>query len=124
MVCPDLRGYGRSTVPPDEPRHAQASKRAMGADVAAVMGALGHEAFAVVGHDRGSLVAFRTAMDHPDRVAALTTIGRGCPSARPSRGWADDLCGTGIDSGHHVAEEAPVATAAALAGFWADVGWA
>ena len=37
--------------------------------------------------------------------------------------WADDLRGAGIDSGHHVAEEAPEATAAALAGFWAEVGW-
>ena len=34
-----------------------------------------------------------------------------------------DLRGAGIDSGHHVAEEAPAATAAALAGFWAEVGW-
>jgi haloacetate dehalogenase len=39
------------------------------------------------------------------------------------RGWADDLRGAGIDCGHHVAEEAPEATAAALEGFWADVGW-
>ena len=28
-----------------------------------------------------------------------------------------------IDSGHHMAEEAPEATAAALAGFWTEVGW-
>jgi haloacetate dehalogenase len=40
------------------------------------------------------------------------------------RGWANDLRGTGIDSGHHVAEEAPEATAEALAAFWAEVGWA
>ena len=39
------------------------------------------------------------------------------------RGWADDLRGTGIDSGHHVAEEAPEATAATLAAFWTEVGW-
>jgi haloacetate dehalogenase len=39
------------------------------------------------------------------------------------RGWADDLRSAGIDCGHHVAEEAPEATAAALEGFWADVGW-
>jgi haloacetate dehalogenase len=28
VVCPDLRGYGDSTVPPDCPDHSQASKRA------------------------------------------------------------------------------------------------
>ena len=53
VVCPDLRGYGRSTVPPDEPGHAQASTRALAGDVAALMTALGHERFAVAGHDRG-----------------------------------------------------------------------
>lgn len=27
VVTPDLRGYGRSTLPPDAPDHAQSSKR-------------------------------------------------------------------------------------------------
>lgn len=71
IVCPDLRGYGQSTLPPDEPDHAQSSKRAMAGDMVALMSHLGHERFAVVGHDRGSLVAFRTAMDHPKLVTRL-----------------------------------------------------
>ncbi|RJL23030.1 alpha/beta hydrolase [Bailinhaonella thermotolerans] len=75
VVCPDLRGYGRSTVPPDEPEHAQMSKRAMAGDVVALMRALGHREFAVVGHDRGSYAAFRLAMDHPGLVRALVNIG-------------------------------------------------
>ena len=79
VVCPDLRGYGRSTVPPDEPEHAQASKRAMAADVVALMDAMGHDRFALAGHDRGGYVAFRAALDHTDRVAALTVIGRAVP---------------------------------------------
>jgi len=75
VICPDLRGYGRSTAPPDAPNHAQASKRAMAGDVLAVMDALGErERFAVCGHDRGVLAAFRTAMDHPDRVRALVVM--------------------------------------------------
>ncbi|WP_408898376.1 alpha/beta fold hydrolase [Nocardioides sp. R1-1] len=74
VVCPDLRGYGGSSLPPDEPDHAQSSKRAMAGDVAALMTRLGHERFAVVGHDRGALVAFRTAMDHPDRVSHLVVM--------------------------------------------------
>src|SRR5580692_1063126 len=49
VICPDLRGYGRSCLPPDEPEHAQSSKRAMAGDVAALMRILGHERFAVVG---------------------------------------------------------------------------
>jgi haloacetate dehalogenase len=35
---------------------------------------LGHERFAVAGHDRGALVAFRTAMDHPDAVERLVVM--------------------------------------------------
>jgi haloacetate dehalogenase len=68
VVCPDLRGYGRSQkVPPY-------TKRAMAADVVGVMRALGHDRFAVVGHDRGGYVAFRLAMDHPDAVERLVLL--------------------------------------------------
>lgn len=35
------------------------------------------------------------------------------------RGWADDVSGRGIDSGHHMAEQAPEELAAALAAFLA-----
>lgn len=71
VVCPDLRGYGKSSKPPTDADHSPYSKRAMAGDMVALMRALGHDAFAVAGHDRGSLVAFRTAMDHPAAVAAL-----------------------------------------------------
>lgn len=74
VVCPDLRGYGRSTLPPDAPQHAQSSKRAMASDVISLMRHLGHERFGVVGHDRGALVAFRAAMDHPDAVTHLVIM--------------------------------------------------
>lgn len=94
VVCPDLRGYGRSTLPPDEPDHAQSSKRAMAGDVVALMRHLGHERFAVVGHDRGSAVAYRTALDHPDAVTRLVVMD-GLPivehlertDARFARAW-------------------------------------
>src|SRR5918912_4610518 len=48
VVAPDLRGYGRSTLPQDEPDHAQSSKRAMAGDVVSPMAHLGHHPFAVV----------------------------------------------------------------------------
>ena len=38
------------------------------------MTSLGHERFAVVGHDRGGRVAYRTALDHPERVDRLCTL--------------------------------------------------
>jgi haloacetate dehalogenase len=74
VVCPDLRGYGGSTLPPDEPEHAQSSKRVMAGDVVAAMRMLGHERFALVGHDRGGLVALRAALDHPDTVTRLVIM--------------------------------------------------
>ncbi|SFP71216.1 haloacetate dehalogenase [Amycolatopsis arida] len=74
VVCPDLRGYGKSTKPPTTSDHAPYGKRAMAGDCLALMRALGHDRFAVAGHDRGSYVAFRLAMDHPDAVRALAVL--------------------------------------------------
>jgi haloacetate dehalogenase len=74
VVCPDLRGYGRSSKPATTPDHASYSKRAMAGDVVALMRALGHDRFAVVGHDRGSYVALRTALDHPAAVTHLAVL--------------------------------------------------
>jgi haloacetate dehalogenase len=75
VVCPDLRGYGESTKVPTTPDHEPYSKRAMAGDLVALMSELGHDRFAVAGHDRGSYVALRLALDHPDRVTALTFMG-------------------------------------------------
>jgi len=94
VVTPDLRGYGRSTLPPDEPDHRQSSKRAMANDIVALMSHLGHNRFAMAGHDRGALVAFRTAMDHPEAVTHLVVMD-GLPviehlertDARFARAW-------------------------------------
>jgi haloacetate dehalogenase len=46
----------------------------MAADCMALMRHLGHERFAVVGHDRGAYVAFRLAMDHPAAVSRLAVL--------------------------------------------------
>jgi haloacetate dehalogenase len=74
VVCPDLRGYGQSTKLEPLPDHAQASKRAMAADCAALMERLGHRHCGVVGHDRGGLVALRLALDFPDQVQRLAIL--------------------------------------------------
>ena len=65
IVCPDLRGYGRSAKPKTDPDHEPYSKRAMAADIHLLRWGLGHERFAVVGHDQGSYVAIRPALDAP-----------------------------------------------------------
>ena len=74
VVVPDLRGYGASRGPAPTDDHEPNSKRAMAGDLVAVMDALGHDRFAVAGHDRGSYVAFRLAMNHPERVAAAALL--------------------------------------------------
>jgi haloacetate dehalogenase len=74
VVCPDLRGYGESSKPPTAADHQPYSKRAMARDCVALMRALGHERFAVAGHDRGGYVAFRTALDHPGSVTHLAVL--------------------------------------------------
>ena len=74
VVCADLRGYGDSSKPQTAPDHVPYSKRAMAQDQVEVMQALGFERFAVVGHDRGGRCAYRMALDHPQRVAALSVL--------------------------------------------------
>src|SRR5437763_2360715 len=68
VVCPDTRGYGESTKPPTTADHTPYSKRVMAQDCVDLMRHLGHERFAVVGHDRGAYVAIRLALDHPRAV--------------------------------------------------------
>jgi haloacetate dehalogenase len=74
VVCPDLRGYGDSDKPPAQDGAANYAKRAMAAELVDVMSTLGHDRFAVVGHDRGGRVAYRLTLDHPDRVGRLATL--------------------------------------------------
>ncbi|WP_017625496.1 alpha/beta hydrolase [Nocardiopsis chromatogenes] len=72
VIAPDLRGYGASDKPAED--GGAYSKRTMAADVVALAGALGHERFALAGHDRGALVAIRAGLDHPDRVTHLASL--------------------------------------------------
>jgi haloacetate dehalogenase len=74
VICADLRGYGRSGCPPSRPDHAPYAKRAMANDMVFVMGKLGFSRFSVAGHDRGGRVAYRLALDHPQRVERLAVL--------------------------------------------------
>jgi haloacetate dehalogenase len=74
VVVPDLPGYGASVAPDPTPDHAVHSKRATAGRIRSMMHALGHDRFALVGHDRGSYVAMRLAFDHPDNVSRLVLL--------------------------------------------------
>lgn len=74
IIAPDIRGYGRSTQPPERDGHAAYAKRQMARDMVAVMQAFGHESFFVAGHDRGGRIAYRMAIDHPHAVRRLSIL--------------------------------------------------
>lgn len=74
VVCADLPGYGDSSKPPSTDDHAAYSKRGMAATLLHAMRSLGFESFRLAGHDRGGRVAYRMALDHPNRVEMLATL--------------------------------------------------
>jgi len=73
VICPDLRGYGASDKPAADGPVTYA-KRTMAADIVALAAALGHDRFALAGHDRGALVAIRAGLDHPGAVSRLAIL--------------------------------------------------
>lgn len=74
VVACDLRGYGESSKPQGALDHANYSKRAMAADMVAVMQSLGFATFRVLAHDRGARVAHRLALDHPQAVERMALL--------------------------------------------------
>jgi len=91
VVAADLAGYGDSFRPAPADDHIPHGKRAMAQDQVEAMAALGFDRFAVAGHDRGGRVAYRMALDHPDRVERLAVIDivpTGEVWARADRGFA------------------------------------
>lgn len=96
VICPDLRGYGASAKPVDTDGQAYA-KRTMAADVVALAKALGHNRFALAGHDRGALVAVRAGLDHPDVITHLAAL-----DVLPTLDMWDVLHGTTAAVGFHL----------------------
>ena len=74
LIAADLPGYGDSTLLPHAFENDRISKRTMGGILAEAMQELGIAQFAVVGHDRGARVAYRMALDYPDRIRALAVL--------------------------------------------------
>jgi haloacetate dehalogenase len=96
VVCPDLRGYGASDKPAETDGGTYA-KRTLAADVVALARALGHERFALAGHDRGALVAFRAGLDHPEAITHLA-----CLDVLPTLDMWEVLHGTTAAVGFHL----------------------
>ncbi|WP_427923887.1 alpha/beta fold hydrolase [Streptomyces sp. cg40] len=98
VICPDLRGYGASDKPAETDGSGDGyAKRTMADDIVNLAHALGHERFALAGHDRGALVAFRAGLDHPDTVTHLA-----CLDVLPTLDMWDVMHGVTAAVGFHL----------------------
>ncbi|WP_030620551.1 alpha/beta fold hydrolase [Streptomyces sclerotialus] len=79
VVAADLRGAGLSGKPLDG-----YDTGTLAADMVALMAALGHERFAMVGHDVGMWTGYALAADHPDRLDRLAVAEAAVPGLSPS----------------------------------------
>ena len=66
VIAVDQRGVGHSGKPRDGYDTGTLAR-----DLVALMDALGHRRFAMVGHDVGMVTAYAVAADHPDRLDRL-----------------------------------------------------
>ena len=78
VVAVDQRGIGLSDKPEDGYDTAT-----LAGDLAALMDALGHQRFALVGFDTGLLISYALAADHPDRVERLVVGEAPLPGISP-----------------------------------------
>jgi len=81
VIAVDQRGIGLSDKPQDGYDTATLAN-----DLVALMDALGHQRFAVVGHDTGFAISYALAADHPgrvDRVALAEIPGPPATAASP-----------------------------------------
>jgi pimeloyl-ACP methyl ester carboxylesterase len=79
VIAVDQRGIGLSDKPADGYDTATLAN-----DMVALMGALGHQRFALYGTDVGMPIAYAVAADHPERVARLVVSEAPLPGISPS----------------------------------------
>lgn len=73
VFAPDTRGFGRTDKP-----DIRVSRALLAGDIVRFMDALGIERAAVVGHDWGGIIAFKLAIDWPERVTRLALLDTLC----------------------------------------------
>lgn len=71
--APDLRGFGQTEKP-----GLRVSRQILAQDIVNFMDALGMEKARVVAHDWGGIVAFKLAIDWPERVSRLALLDTLC----------------------------------------------
>ena len=71
--APDTRGYGQTDKP-----GIRCTRTLLAQDIVNFMDALGIETARVVGHDWGGIIAFKLAIDWPERVSRLALLDTLC----------------------------------------------
>ncbi len=79
VFAPDLRGFGRTDKP-----GVRVSRRLLAEDVVRFLDSLGLERVALVGHDWGGIVAFKVAIDFPERITRLALLDTLCTVWTPA----------------------------------------
>jgi 3-oxoadipate enol-lactonase len=104
----DMRGFGRSPLPPEPYQHAQ--------DLLDLLDELGVERAALVGVSLGGRVALEATLARPNLVSALVLVGPGLPGTP----WSEDVVGYGTEEMRLLLDGAPDAAAELTARFWVD----
>jgi|HubBroStandDraft_2_1064218.scaffolds.fasta_scaffold751313_1 pimeloyl-ACP methyl ester carboxylesterase len=84
VIAPDQHGRGQTSKPPPGTSGQGYDTGTLADDLAALMDALGHQRFAVVGHDTGMDIAYALAADHPGRIERLAVAEAVLPGISPS----------------------------------------
>lgn len=89
VLAPDQRGYGGSSRPAEI---ASYDIHALTGDLIGLLDWAGAERATVIGHDWGAMVAWHTALLHPNRVAAVAGLSVPPvprPRTRPTERWRE-----------------------------------
>jgi pimeloyl-ACP methyl ester carboxylesterase len=84
VIAPDQRGRGLTSKPPPGGNGSGYDTGTLSDDVAALMDALGHRRFSVIGCDTGMDIAYALAADHTDRVDRLAVAEAVLPGVSAS----------------------------------------
>jgi pimeloyl-ACP methyl ester carboxylesterase len=79
VIAVDQRGIGLSDKPQDG-----YDTGTLAGDLVALMDVLGHQRFALVGHDTGMPIGYALAADHPERLDRLAVAEAVIPGVTPS----------------------------------------
>jgi pimeloyl-ACP methyl ester carboxylesterase len=81
VVAPDMRGFGKSSIPAEAESYNVVT---LSADMTGLLDALGEESAVFVGHDWGANVVWHLAVLAPDRVRAVAGLSVPFPPRAPA----------------------------------------